>query len=68
MRDLAEIDGAFDMLSRASIGGLIVMPDPTTLKLRDRIIELSAQRKIPAVYPYRYFAEDGGLISWAQYC
>src|SRR5262249_52422719 len=39
-------------------------PDPTTLKLRDRIVELSAQRKIPAVYPYRYFAEDGGLISY----
>jgi putative tryptophan/tyrosine transport system substrate-binding protein len=64
VRDLAEIDAAFDMLSRASIGGLIVMPDPTTLNHRDRIIELSAQRKIPAVYPYRYFAADGGLISY----
>jgi putative tryptophan/tyrosine transport system substrate-binding protein len=43
---------------------LIVVPDPTTLKHRDRIIALSAQRKIPVVYPYRYFAADGGLISY----
>ena len=64
VRDLAEIDSAFDMLSRASIGGLVVMPDPTTLAHRDRIIELAAERKIPAVYPYRYFAADGGLLSY----
>ncbi|MGB6915370.1 MAG: ABC transporter substrate-binding protein [Pseudolabrys sp.] len=64
VRDLAEIDGAFDTLSRASIEGLIVMPDPTTLTYRARIIELARERKIPAVYPYRYFTADGGLISY----
>jgi hypothetical protein len=47
VRDLAEIDSAFDMLSRASIGGLVVMPDPTTLAHRDRIIELAAEKKLP---------------------
>jgi hypothetical protein len=45
VRDLAEIDGAFDTLSRASIEGLIVMPDPTTLTYRARIIELARERK-----------------------
>lgn len=65
VRDLAEIDGAFDTLSRVSIEGLIVMPDPTTLTYRARIIELTTrERKIPAVYPYRYFAADGGLVSY----
>jgi putative tryptophan/tyrosine transport system substrate-binding protein len=64
VRDLAEIDTAFDMLSRASIEGVIVMPDPATFIHRARIIELVAKRKLPAVYPYRYFAADGGLLSY----
>ena len=55
VRGIAEIDRAFDMLSRASIGGLIVMPDPITLVHRDRFIELAAEHKVPTVYPYRYF-------------
>ena len=31
---------------------------------RDLIITLAAQHKIPAVYPLRYFAKSGGLISY----
>jgi putative ABC transport system substrate-binding protein len=64
VRDLAEIDVGFDTLSRASIEGVIVMPDPVTLIHRDRIIELAAKRTVPAVYPYRYFATEGGLLSY----
>jgi ABC-type uncharacterized transport system substrate-binding protein len=31
---------------------------------RDLIISLTAQFRIPAIYPYRYFAEAGGLVSY----
>jgi putative ABC transport system substrate-binding protein len=31
---------------------------------RDLIITLAARHKLPAVYPFRYFAADGGLISY----
>jgi putative tryptophan/tyrosine transport system substrate-binding protein len=27
------------------------------------IISLAAQFRIPTIYPYRYFAEEGGLLS-----
>jgi ABC-type uncharacterized transport system substrate-binding protein len=64
VRDLAEIDAGFDTLSRASIEGVIIMPDPVTFIHRDRIIELAAKRKVPAVYPYHYFAVAGGLLSY----
>jgi putative ABC transport system substrate-binding protein len=64
VRDLAEIEAAFDVLSRAGIEGLVVMPDPVTLIHRERTIALAAEKRIPAVYPYRYFATDGGLLSY----
>jgi putative tryptophan/tyrosine transport system substrate-binding protein len=37
---------------------------PLSTVNRDRIIALSARYKVPAVYPLRYFAVSGGLISY----
>jgi putative ABC transport system substrate-binding protein len=31
---------------------------------RDLIIELAAKYKLPAIYPFRYFAESGGLLAY----
>jgi putative ABC transport system substrate-binding protein len=45
-------------------GGIIVMSDPFTLVHRTVIISLAARHRIPTVYPYRYFAADGGLLSY----
>jgi hypothetical protein len=52
------------VLASASIGGLIVMPDPITLVNRERIVALANERRLPAAYPYRYFATVGGLVSY----
>jgi hypothetical protein len=43
--------------------GLVVVPDNFMSVHRDPIISLTAQFRIPAIYPYRYFAEAGGLAS-----
>jgi putative ABC transport system substrate-binding protein len=45
-------------------GGLFVLPDSHNVVHRKRIIELSAQYGLPAIYYFRYFASDGGLISY----
>jgi hypothetical protein len=39
------------------------MPDNFTSVHRKLIISLAAQFRIPTIYPYRYFAEEGGLLS-----
>lgn len=44
--------------------GLIVFPHPKTIANRKLISSLAASHQLPAVYPYRYFSVDGGLISY----
>jgi len=45
-------------------GGSIITVSPLSTVNRDRIIALAARYKVPAVYPLRYFAASGGLISY----
>jgi ABC-type uncharacterized transport system substrate-binding protein len=45
-------------------GGLIVMPDTFTIARRAQITALAARHRLPAIYPFRFFAEDGGLLSY----
>ena len=45
-------------------GGLMVLPDVSSTNYRDLIIALAARHRLPAVYPYRHFAANGGLMSY----
>jgi putative tryptophan/tyrosine transport system substrate-binding protein len=45
-------------------GGLIVTASPLGSHHRDQIIALADRHRLPAIYPYRYFATAGGLISY----
>ena len=62
--DPDEIGQAFDGLARQSDVGVVVLPDLTTVRYRDLIVASSARFGCPAVYPYRYFATAGGLLSY----
>ena len=42
--------------------GLIVTSSPTALINRDLIIKLTAQHRLPAIYPFRNFATGGGIL------
>ena len=44
--------------------GLLVFPHPQTIATRRLITSLALRQGRPAVYPYRYFADDGGLIAY----
>jgi ABC-type uncharacterized transport system substrate-binding protein len=59
-----EIERAIDGLAQQSNSGLLVLPDSTTLVHRDLIIARVAQHRLPAIYPFRYFALNGGLVSY----
>jgi putative ABC transport system substrate-binding protein len=60
----AEIESALTALGRVPGSSLIVMPDAFTTVHRQLIILLAMRHALPAIYPYRYEAADGGLLSY----
>ena len=60
----AEIDGAISLLVQKRIVGLVVENDPFFDSQRERLIRLTAERSIPAIYHIREFPLAGGLMSY----
>ena len=63
VRDNDEIERNAAAFARSGNGGVIVTTGGTGAR-RKLIIGLAARYKLPAIYPYRYYAVDGGLISY----
>jgi putative ABC transport system substrate-binding protein len=63
VRDTSELESVIAALAREPNGGLIAMPDSFTDAHRVEITSLAARYRLPAVYPFRFFAEVGGLLS-----
>jgi hypothetical protein len=63
-RNVNEFEGAFAAMARAHLGGLIVVPDPLTLRHRDQVVRLAAQTRLPATYGFPEFARAGGFGAW----
>jgi putative ABC transport system substrate-binding protein len=66
VRNRAEIERAVAVFARESNGGLIVVVSSAATVHRDLIIALTAKHRLPAVYPYRYFVGNGGLVSYGS--
>jgi len=60
----SEIERAITEFAREPNAGLIITPNGLAIINRDLIIELAAKYKLPAIYPFRYFAESGGLLAY----
>jgi putative tryptophan/tyrosine transport system substrate-binding protein len=63
VRDADEIERGVAPFARSADAGLIVTSGGVAFR-RDFIIGLASRLKLPAVYPFRYYAVDGGLISY----
>jgi putative ABC transport system substrate-binding protein len=61
-----DIDAVAQRLSREPDSGLLVMPEAFASTHRKQIIALAARHRLPAIYPYRYYVYDGGLISYGN--
>jgi putative ABC transport system substrate-binding protein len=57
VRRVDEIGPAIEAFARAPNGGLVVTPNPI-------LIAAAARLRLPAIYPYAYFAKSGGLMSY----
>jgi ABC-type uncharacterized transport system substrate-binding protein len=59
-----EIERAIATFASQPDGGLIVTSHPSFVPNRGLIILLAARHRLPAVYPFRYYATEGGLMSY----
>jgi len=64
VRNAGDIERAITASVQEPNAALIVAPNTVTIPNRDLIIALAARYRLPAVYPYRFFARSGGLISY----
>jgi putative tryptophan/tyrosine transport system substrate-binding protein len=60
----AEIERAIEEFVRQPNGGLIPLPSPLMLVHRELIISLTKMYRLPNVYAYRHFPNNGGLASY----
>jgi len=60
----SEIERAIMEFAREPNGGLITTPNSLAIINRELIIDLAARYKLPAIYPFRFFAESGGLLAY----
>ena len=61
--DAAEIERIITAFARSGNGGL-VSTGGQAVAHRDLIFKLAARHRLPAVYPYRFYVDEGGLISY----
>ena len=66
VRSTSELEPVIAEQAREPNGGLIVMPDIFMTGHRSEITLLAARYRLPAVYPFRYFTEIGGLLSYGN--
>jgi putative tryptophan/tyrosine transport system substrate-binding protein len=64
VRDLESIETSMAELAKEPGGGVIVIPDAFFANHSTQIVALADRFRLPVVYPYRYYAAQGGLLSY----
>jgi putative tryptophan/tyrosine transport system substrate-binding protein len=66
VHNIVDIETALSAFGGHPDAGLVVLPDTFMTVNRKLIISLVIHYRIPAVYTFRYFAAEGGLISYGS--
>jgi putative ABC transport system substrate-binding protein len=61
-----EIPAGFERATAARAEALVVLPDAMFWNERTHIVHLVAKHRIPAIYPEREYADDGGLLAYGR--
>jgi putative ABC transport system substrate-binding protein len=65
VRELGDFEPAFETARKESVHALLTSPSPLLNTVRERIVELAAKNRLPAMYGSSEFVEAGGLMSYA---
>jgi putative ABC transport system substrate-binding protein len=66
VRDMSEVESLIAAQAREPNHGLMVMPDPFAAARSAEITSLAARYRLPAISPYRFYTERGGLLSYGD--
>ncbi len=66
LREVADFETAFATLVQQKIGAVLVTSDSLFDSNRLRLVDLAARNAVPTMYPWRDFAEAGGLLSYGN--
>jgi putative tryptophan/tyrosine transport system substrate-binding protein len=66
VHDAQEIEPVIAAQAREPNSALIVIPETFTIARRAEIASVATRHRLPAVYPYRLFAEAGGLLAYGD--
>ena len=64
VRNPTEVENSIAQLASKSASALILLPDNFATVHRELYISAAARYRIPTIYPFRYFADAGGLLSY----
>jgi putative ABC transport system substrate-binding protein len=64
VRGAGDLPRAFDAVIRQRADGLMVLPEAVTLAHRAPILDFTAKRRLPAMYPFREMVDEGGLMCY----
>jgi putative tryptophan/tyrosine transport system substrate-binding protein len=60
----SRLENAFAAMRNAGAQALVVLTDPILFSERRPTVELASSNRLPAVYPFQAYVEDGGLMSY----
>jgi putative ABC transport system substrate-binding protein len=63
--DVSEVDGAFRTATKARAGALLVTAGLALDPHPQRVADLAATHRLPAMYAFRFYVERGGLACYA---
>jgi putative ABC transport system substrate-binding protein len=65
VRSALDVVRMIDGFAAEPNGGLLILPPPPTAAIRETILQLAAQHRLPAIYSNRDIAAAGGLLAYA---
>jgi ABC-type uncharacterized transport system substrate-binding protein len=65
VRNLNDFEGAFQAAAKGGARALTVATHPLFTAHRNQILDFAAKKRLPAIYPWKEYVEDGGLMSYA---
>ena len=66
VHDVSDLEAIFAAEARRLNSGVIIMPDGFMNVHRAEVVSLAARYRVPTVYPWRFFTELGGLLSYGN--